>query len=325
MLNVKHLALFFRNFLSPELIFRGILAGNHVNCIMNRVAYIFLIVLLYQSVCLAQELNPSALVRMEHLFRDAVKEKGIRGAFLEFLADSSVVFTPKPADGKSTFAARRATPALLAWEPEFARLSLSNDLGFTTGAWSRRATPADTPSSFGTYATIWKRQADGSWKAAIDAGVEQPRAGEEWMMYVVTGPETVSAGQDWKPLSKTEQRALMEPLDLRWGNVLGAGDAQKGAPALMHSEIRVIRADLPTFAGRGAAKKYYRSRRGLREFIPAGAGVALAQDIGYTYGEYQLRSNAPSSPTAERGSYLHVWKKEKSGWMLILDLTNVGK
>lgn len=275
--------------------------------------------------CLAQEPNPRALVEIEHRFRDAVREKGIRDAFLEYLADSSVVFTPKPADGKNTFAARPATPVLLAWEPEFAKLSLSNDLGFTTGAWSRRATPADTPSSFGSYATLWKRQAEGSWKAAVDAGVEHPRAGGEWMLYVVTGAETAAVRKEWKPLSNGEQRALMEPLDLQWGNVLGAGDAQKEAAPLIHPEIRLIRESLLPMVGRNDAKKYYRSRRGLREFIPAGAGVALAQDIGYTYGEYQLRPNALSSPTVERGSYLHIWKKEKNRWMLIVDLTNVGK
>ena len=56
-----------------------------------------------------------------------------------------------------------------------------------------------------------------------------------------------------------------------------------------------------------------------------GAGVALSRDLGYTYGRYQLRSKTPDAQTLERGSYLHVWKKEKSGWKLILDLTNVDK
>jgi ketosteroid isomerase-like protein len=54
-----------------------------------------------------------------------------------------------------------------AWEPEEGSVASSNDLAFTFGpAWPRQAPkPANI---VGKYFTIWKRQADGTWRYVVD-------------------------------------------------------------------------------------------------------------------------------------------------------------
>jgi ketosteroid isomerase-like protein len=49
--------------------------------------------------------------------------------------------------------------------------STSADLGYTIGKWQvrSRAHP-DSVFSHGNYVTIWRKQPDGSWKAAVDIG-----------------------------------------------------------------------------------------------------------------------------------------------------------
>ena len=57
----------------------------------------------------------------------------------------------------------------LEWEPEFARVSAGGDLGYTFGTWEY-VTAGTTDVLRGKYVTIWKRQADGAWKAVFDGG-----------------------------------------------------------------------------------------------------------------------------------------------------------
>src|SRR5262249_11120174 len=61
------------------------------------------------------------------------------------------------------------------WEPAFADIASTADLGYTTGPWELQRTPEEQPTAFGHYVTVWRRQADGAWKIAVDIGISHPR------------------------------------------------------------------------------------------------------------------------------------------------------
>jgi ketosteroid isomerase-like protein len=68
--------------------------------------------------------------------------------------------------------------AKLAWWPVSARISASGDLGYTIGRYeARKVNPDGTVSVRGTgrYITIWRKQADGSWKVELDTGHPDPK------------------------------------------------------------------------------------------------------------------------------------------------------
>src|SRR5436305_2394785 len=49
------------------------------------------------------------------------------------------------------------------------------DMGYTTGPWEYRPkSMEDKPVAFGYFVTIWKRQSDGTWKAFLDLGTQNP-------------------------------------------------------------------------------------------------------------------------------------------------------
>jgi uncharacterized protein (TIGR02246 family) len=58
----------------------------------------------------------------------------------------------------------------VSWQASSAEVASSGDMGFTTGAYDFAGTmPDGTPmSDRGKYATVWKKQADGTWKVAVD-------------------------------------------------------------------------------------------------------------------------------------------------------------
>jgi ketosteroid isomerase-like protein len=105
---------------------------------------------------------------------------GMVKAFLEY-ADTGVVLLRSnnyPIEGKKSLKELVKnipdSSFTLKWEPLKADISASGDMGFTYGIYDR--IPADTLNGKhiqrGSYVSIWKKQSDGSWKFAFDAGNE---------------------------------------------------------------------------------------------------------------------------------------------------------
>jgi len=133
----------------------------------------------------AQDLR-TTLMDVDRAFDKATAAKGIEG-WVEFAADDAV-FMPEGLDfvrGKEAvrkfytpmFARKGFT---LRWEPIEAVVAASGDLGYTLGRWKSTAINPEgkTVTGQGKYLTIWKKQKDGSWKAAVDVGNTTPAAGQ---------------------------------------------------------------------------------------------------------------------------------------------------
>ena len=133
----------------------------------------------------AQDLR-AALMEVDRAFDRATAAKGIEG-WVEFAADDAV-FLPEGADFvRGREAVRKFYAPMfsrkgftLRWEPVEAVVSASGDLGYTLGRWkSTGISPEGKPvTGHGKYLTIWKKQQDGSWKAAVDVGNTTPAAGQ---------------------------------------------------------------------------------------------------------------------------------------------------
>src|SRR5262249_38660406 len=65
----------------------------------------------------------------------------------------------------------------LIWEPRYGDISSSGDLGYLTGP-VRRINPAvnNGQPQHSIYASVWKRQVDGSFRVVMDTGVPTPGA-----------------------------------------------------------------------------------------------------------------------------------------------------
>ena len=60
----------------------------------------------------------------------------------------------------------------LTWSPVAADISASGDLGYTYGTFEFRSKDKEGKETVnhGKYMSVWKKQADGSWKVAVDMG-----------------------------------------------------------------------------------------------------------------------------------------------------------
>jgi ketosteroid isomerase-like protein len=116
------------------------------------------------------------LVAADKAFSERSRKDGPEAAFRSLVMDDTKLlsnFTLGPEGVRQTFMQFPKTMTL-DWEPSYADVSASGDLGYTWGRYT-----LFVPSSVkgqppmvrkGNYVTIWKRQFDGSWKVALDGG-----------------------------------------------------------------------------------------------------------------------------------------------------------
>ena len=97
--------------------------------------------------------------------------------FVSFFADDATFLPPNVAAITSKEAIQKwgselmANPGFaVAWQPTNAEVSHGGDLGYTLGSYELKLTgPKGKPvMDRGKYLTVWKKQADGGWKVAVD-------------------------------------------------------------------------------------------------------------------------------------------------------------
>jgi len=116
----------------------------------------------------------SALMTLDTAFAKAAQTSPVR-AFIDYTAADGATLSGNAnvAWGPEKVAAEFSSfePGAIDWAPDIAVLAPSGDLGFATGEVIIREKKADgrfAEVARGRYLTIWKRQADGSWKLIID-------------------------------------------------------------------------------------------------------------------------------------------------------------
>jgi ketosteroid isomerase-like protein len=261
------------------------------------------------------------VVAAEKAFAKTAAEKGMRDGFLAFLADDSVVFDPDPTNGQQVWKARPASPALLEWYPVHSEVSLAGDMGFNTGPYDFRPKPADKPVAWGQFATIWKRQADGGWKAALDLGTSTPEPPTAAVpALALSGP----ARMEESALPKVDAEAARTAL-LAADRALAAATQEKGSAAaydgILSEDARLLRVSHQPALGREAAKALLAENPMPTTWEPLGGGVARSGDLGYSYGFVKKHEEGPESPWINTSNYLRVWRREKDGpWKLAFEV-----
>src|SRR5262249_43244986 len=105
-------------------------------------------------------------------------------AFANTVASEGIVFgDPQLVIGAHAieeYLEAHASQSSLVWQPVFAWVAASKDLGFTVGESTRTELGASGAAiqRMGKYLTIWKRQG-GSWKFAVDGGNAGPPRADE--------------------------------------------------------------------------------------------------------------------------------------------------
>jgi ketosteroid isomerase-like protein len=121
------------------------------------------------------EKDKQSVVDAEKAFAQMAKDSGIARAFYLF-ADSNAVIKRENdtlIHGPAAIQAYYAnTPAgtTVSWSPDFVDISTDGSMGYTYGKYLWRIPRKDSGFTEykGVFHTVWKKQADGSWKYVWD-------------------------------------------------------------------------------------------------------------------------------------------------------------
>jgi len=267
---------------------------------------VFAAALLAAAPCLAQTPDVAEVVAAERAFAADAPSMGIAGSFNKWSVPDAILIAggeARPIGEVYPDGPRPADEPLLEWWPNFAGISRSGDLGFTTGG------VALGGQRTGHYFTIWKRQPDGSWKWVYDGGSGASAAD-------VPGPETEPVILPIAPRgSASPERAMIEVEAMEAELAAFAHDQKAVHLRMLADNGRLYVAPLPPAIGREAFAGALAAWPVGFAFGPAeGGGSSQAGDLVWTYGGAAwTRDGQPRS-----GHYVRLWQRQADGWKIVL-------
>ncbi|MGI8788184.1 MAG: DUF4440 domain-containing protein [Pyrinomonadaceae bacterium] len=268
---------------------------------------IFIIIIFCLSNVFGQENNNAEkLIGTEKTFAKVAEEKGLKPAFLEFLADDGIIFRPAAVNGKESWNSRPDSPALLSWSPVYADVSSNGILGYTTGAGEYRPNgKTDTMVYYSEYATVWRRQADGNYKAVLDIGISHDKPSScdtNW-----TSPKNAEKIADEnKPFASNSINLFFDTATTK-----GLGKAYKMFAA---DDARFLRdGKFPIIGKNNAPSEIKKSKITFGK----SATIQSAGDLAYAVTTYEMKDG---DKTIEKGNFVQVWKLVGGKWQIVLDV-----
>jgi ketosteroid isomerase-like protein len=255
------------------------------------------------------------LVRAERDFAALSVREGMKPAFLEFLADSGIVFRPHPVNGKEATSGRPNPAITLDWVPSFADIAAGEDLGYTTGPWIvTDRSGKNRPPAYGTYLSVWKKQRHREWKIVLDIGTSSP-------------PPPLSLQDvrtEFSPEDVTTKIAVHEGPEVLFELDRGFSRAPEASIEYLRyagKHIRLIREGIFPIVGADSARFPLEAMKGRIAFTPIAGELSRTGDLGYTYGSYERTRERGKEESVETGYYVHVWKRqEDTSFKIAVDL-----
>jgi ketosteroid isomerase-like protein len=279
-----------------------------------------ILLLVCMGFCQAQEFSDpdlQSLVEAERAFSLMAKEKNTRDAFLAFLSDDAVTSVPGqgPRQGKQYLEEQTPNESWLYWYPVYTDIAASGDFGFNTGPWEFRQKRTDeNPLAFGQFVSIWKKNAKGEWRVAIDIGIGHPASNNKPLLTTSAVnlkllKQRTRGGK--KELFKTEQRFLQD-------------FEQKGNAAykkLLSDEARFYRPDKAPYMAKSEVQQILNDQQPKVSYTFVDGDVAASGDLAYVYGKASIELARNGVTKTRQCSYMRFWKKEDGkNWKIVLDL-----
>jgi ketosteroid isomerase-like protein len=270
-----------------------------------RSAPVALALLLAAPPAAARQAQVGEVVEAERAFARTAQTDGVNSAFLRYSAPDGIVFQPGPTPVRQALAAHPIPPVALKWWPAYAGIAESGDLGFTTGPF---VAGEGERQGHGWYFTIWKRQADGSWRWVLDHGPPTREAA------AIAPGATVATLPPGRSTDRGKALGSLRAAEAHLAAAL-ALDARSALPRFLASDGRLMRAGPQPAVGAAAWAPVLAGGPARIETAPLGGETSAAGDLAYTYGTARWEKDG----AAVGGHYVRIWQRRADGWRLIVD------
>jgi hypothetical protein len=260
------------------------------------------------------------MVATERAFAAATAEIGVRDGFLTFFADDAVALGAGPTGATATVdrakdglaklqSAKLPILSRLMWEPFTGQVSDDGTLGWLTGPYVALNQATNEITAKGAYFSVWKRQADGTWRVWLDEGVTLP---DVW-----SGASEFRAAPE--PAAGTAG-APSESLDDAERAVAAGGEAWR---ARLAAAVRLHREAQMPVAGREAVAEWARGAwSSVRYVVVRAERAAGSGDLGVALGGYE----ATTASGPQHGTWVRVWKRDVTNrWQVVFETSKPAK
>lgn len=267
------------------------------------------------------------MIASERAFAQLAQDRNLREAFITYLLDDAITFSPAPEKGRASWQKRPEPPARepgklppvsLLWAPVFGDVSSAGDMGYSTGPFVLRDNSGKRPENHGLFFSVWKKQPDGQWRVALDIGVATPERA-----YALDA-ELHRAASAARPPAKAVGGGAREDLtrlEAEASAMSAAGKTTEAFRAYFAEASRLHREGRMPLTTRDTIVAYAEANVARHVTLPAFADVASSGDLGYTYGSCEITAKGQPGPP-ERGHYARVWQTQADGrWKIVSDIT----
>lgn len=295
---------------------RTVLAARNGTC--------SLVLLLITGTSIAQQANDhytlwQEVAQVDREFSRAATERGRTEAFLEVLAENSVLFRDGPVDARTLYERNQSLYSLdqLYWRDHYIDVSRAGDLGVTVGpnrftAIQPGQNGEEGQQTYSYLVNVW-REIGGQWRLAADMVVTVP--GFLSMDVEADYEDTLAAMEETAHPGLTLNNSVESLAEA--DNTLGLSiNFRGGQRAMIRYGLQNLRVYLPGMApgvGMEAASaaygKYLDSRVTTVNPVRVehmGGYLAASKELGYTYGIISTTNVGNNS--SFRANYLRVWR-----------------
>lgn len=254
-----------------------------------------------------------SLITAEYNMGNIGKSRGLLAAFNWATDKSTLLFVPEPVAAPDYLKDRPALPDVMTWQPSFAKVAMSDDWGFTTGAttWQR----VGSHQRYGEYLSLWKRDQKGEWKLAFRAVTEHGRPVFK-ASHVYANPES---DQYVKVRSKTrlkQREDIIASTDQLFATILKADNAT--AFKEFHSDQ--TRFYVPSFeavVGVDDVQRFLKREKLSITSEPGSVDRSYSGELAFSTGEATISQGI----SVKHCHYLRIWEKQENNlWKVIVDM-----
>ena len=171
--------------------------------------------------------------------------------------------------------------------------------------------PNATPQH-GNYPSVWRRQADGTWRVFIDMGSEPPQAVPFEPGFTRFPFGARYTGEEPNTKSAAALLAADKALNAR----IAAAGSSEAYGEVTTVASRLHRSGLMPPIGAAAIRAWMKQHAPTMTALTGAADAARSGDLGYSYGAYDVKAAPP-----QHGAYVRVWQRDSSGkWLLVADV-----
>ncbi|MBV9987920.1 MAG: hypothetical protein JO301_09590 [Chitinophagaceae bacterium] len=265
---------------------------------------LFLSLLLLSGVSPAwSQKNIRGLINAEKQFAWFTASHTVKEGFLNYMDSAGIIFRNGAAvNAQEAFRKQNAGAGILNWEPAFAVISASGDMGATTGPYEFRAkTIQDTPVGRGHFFSVWRINAAGEWKNIADFGSSSKMPATQVQKVKEIILDKLKPGD-------MDQDGLML-LDKKFNTALQDRNIGGWMPYTSTDSWLNLDGQLPAMGMLQIADVLQKLPEGLKITTTAGE-LSSAKDLGYTYGTVVNGS--------QTNNYLRVWIYRNRQWQVIM-------